>query len=128
MPGKITKFLIELVVPLSIILTIIGLFVLFMGIIWNWFKDIELGFYTDLIKDLKGWNMYLLFIGFIIMLFGVYYLYKYLKNRKYITESLETNKRSELLKKHNKLKSTVKHMPSKYQKMLKEKEDELKLK
>ena len=74
------------------------------------------------------WSFYILAFGFIVFVIGVYYLYVYLKNRKFILKELETNKRSELTKRHAELKTTVKHMPSKYQKMLKEKERELRLK
>lgn len=128
MAGKIKDFLREFQLILSIILTIIGIFVFFMGVIWHWFQEIELGFYTSLIHDLGGWNTYLLIVGFIILMFGAWYLYSFFKNRKFLLEEIETNKRSELLKKHAELKITVKHLPSKYQKMLKEKEEELKIK
>jgi hypothetical protein len=79
-------------------------------------------------EEILEWSGYLLIIGFIILLTGIYYLYTYLKDRKFILEELETNKRSEILKKHIELKKAVKHMPSKYKKMLKEKEEEFKIK
>ena len=44
MAGKISGFLGEYVLGLSIITTIIGLFLLFMGIIWYWFKRPETRF------------------------------------------------------------------------------------
>ena len=78
-------------------------------------------------EDILNWWLYFLIIGFIIFATGVWYLYSYLKNRKFILEELETNKRSELIKRHTELKNTVRHMPSKYQKMLKAKEEELKI-
>ena len=80
------------------------------------------------IKNLGDWNFYLVIIGLIVFAFGAYYLYIYLKNRKFVLEELQTNKRSELLKKHVELKDTVRHLPSKYRKMLKEKETELRIK
>ena len=43
-------------------------------------------------------------------------------------EELRTNKRSEIIKMHAELKSVVKHLPSKYRKMLKDKEKELSIK
>jgi hypothetical protein len=43
-------------------------------------------------------------------------------------DELATNKRSELLKMHSELKQTAKKLPSKYKKMLKEKEEEFKIK
>jgi len=125
---KISGFFREYVFIFSIILTIVGVFVFFMGVIWSWVREIELGFYSNLINDLEEWNTYLLFIGFIVLIAGAWYLYSYLKNKRFILEELDTNKRSEFIKKHSELKNTVKHMPKKYQKMLKDKEKELKVK
>jgi len=102
MAGKISNFFRETQFVFSIILTIIGFIVLYIGII-----------------------PYL--IGFIAFIAGVWYLYSFLKNKKFVLDELKTNKRSELLKRHAELKSTVKYLPSKYQKMLKDKEKELKI-
>jgi hypothetical protein len=44
-----------------------------------------------------------------------------------VLEELNTNKRSEFLKKHVEIKQKIKNLPSKYQKMLKEKEEELQI-
>ena len=82
----------------------------------------------DFIRNLGDWNFYILIVGFIFLGAGIYYLYTYLKNKKFILDEIKTNKRSELLKKHAELKNTVRHMPSKYHKMLKDKEKELKIK
>ena len=120
------NFFRELAFPFYIILTILGLIILFIGSTGIWFSDIPEET-LNLTEDILEWSPYFLIIGFIIFLTGIWYLYSYLKNRKFILEELETNKRSELLKKHAELKNTVKHMPSKYQKMLKEKEEELKI-
>ena len=125
---KITGLLKEYVFGLSIINMIIGLFLLFMGIIFYWISDIELGFYTDIIKKLDQWNAFILIGGLIIFGIGLYYLYSYQTNRAFVLEEIKTNKRSEFLKKHKELKGTVKHLPSKYQKMVKDKEKELKIK
>ena len=125
---KITVMLKEYVFGLSIISMIIGLFLLFMGIIFYWISDIELGFYTDIIKKLDQWNAFILVGGLIIFGIGLYYLYSYQTNRAFVLEEIKTNKRSEFLKKHKELKGTVKHLPSKYQKMVKDKEKELKIK
>lgn len=124
MSGKIASFFREYVLIFSIILTIIGCIVFFIGATGIWFKIDVLLF----LREPNDWSMYLLIIGFIIIGIGVYYLYSYLVNRKFVIEELETNKRSEFLKKHNEVKQKVKHLPSKYNKMLKEKEDELKIK
>ncbi len=125
---KITGLLKEYVFGLSIISMIIGLFLLFMGIIFYWISDIELGFYTDIIKKLDQWNAFILVGGLIIFGIGLYYLYSYQTNRAFVLEEVKTNKRSEFLKKHKEVKGTVKHLPSKYQKMIKDKEKELKIK
>lgn len=128
MAGKITGFLREYVFGLSVIVMIIGFVLLLMGVIWYGFRDLQLGFYTDTIQNLKDWNAYLLVIGLIIFGIGVWYIYSYFKNRKFVLEELKTNKRSEFLKRHSELKDTVRYLPSKYKKMLKEKEDELRIK
>jgi hypothetical protein len=126
MSGRITSFFRELILPFSIILTILGIIVLFIGITGNWAQDLAKDVF-NFSDDILTWWLYFLIIGFIIFAAGVWYLYTYLKNRKFIMGELETNKRSELIKKHAELKNTVKHMPSKYQKMLKAKEEELKI-
>lgn len=126
MARKITNFFREFVLAFSIILTILGIIVIFIGATAIWFKDIPEDL-LNLSKDFLFWKEYLLIIGFIIFAAGIWYLYSYLKNRKFILEEIKTNKRSELLKKHGELKNTVRHMPSKYQRMLKSKEEELKI-
>jgi len=128
MAGKITRFLREYVFGLSIIVMIVGFVLLLMGVIRYWFGDLQLGFYTDAIRNLEDWNAYLLIIGLIIFGIGVWYLYSYFKNRKFVLEEFKTNKRSELLKRHSELKDTVRYLPSKYKKMVAEKEKELRIK
>lgn len=126
MAGKITNFFKELVLPFSVLLTIVGLIVLIIGITANWDYNFAKNMF-NFSDDVLSWWLYFLILGFIIFAAGVWYLYSFLKNRKFILDELKTNKRSELIKKHAELKSTVKHMPSKYQKMLKSKEEELKI-
>ena len=128
MAGRISGFLGEYVLGLSIITTIIGIKLLLMGIIWYWFKSLKLGFYTDTIAKLADWNAYLFIAGFVILIAGVWYLYSYIKHRKFVLKEIKTNKRSELLKKHGELEDTVKHLPSKYKKMVDEKAEELRVK
>ena len=125
MAGKISNFLREYVLIFSIILTFIGLITFIMGVLWIWFRD---SINVDFINNLREWNTYLLFVGFIILITGVYYLYTFLKNKKFILEEIETNKRSEFLKKHAELKLVVKKMPKKYRTILRDKEKELKVK
>jgi len=125
---KITALLREYVLGLSIITIIIGLFLLLMGIIYYWFKDVKLGFYTDIIMDLGEWNAFILIAGLIILGIGIYYFYSYYTQRKFVVEEIQTNKRSEFLKRHKEVKVKVKHLPSKYQELVKNKEKELKIK
>jgi hypothetical protein len=130
MAGKITRFLREYVTVFSIIITVIGLFLLFMGISWYWIKSIITSttspFYF--IYTLQEWNAFILVAGLIILGIGIYYLYSFLNKRKFVMDELRTDKRSEILKKRTKLESTVKHLPSKYQRKLTEKVDELNIK
>ena len=129
MVSRIGKFIREFIFILSIIIIIIGFFLISMGVLWFGLTDILIGNETlRIIYDLGEWNAYILVIGLIILGFGIYYLYNYLKNRKFALDELKTDKRSEFIKKHNELKNTIKHLPSKYQKMLKDKENQLNIK
>lgn len=127
MSGKITSFLREYVLIFSIILTIVGCIVLVLGITGMWFPDIPKNI-LDFSEEDLNWSLYILIIGFIILIVGVYYLYSFFMTRKFVVKELETNKRSEFLKKHIEVKQKVKHLPSKYQKMLMDKEEELQIK
>ncbi len=123
MAGKITGFFREFVLLFSIILTILGFFILFIGI--TGILDNHPMNFLNLSNEILKWGLYFLIIGFIIFGTGIWYLYTFYNNRKFILEEINTNKRSELIKKHAELKSVVKHMPSKYREMLKDKEQEL---
>jgi hypothetical protein len=123
MAGKISNFFRETQFVFSIILTIIGFIVLYIGIIPYLNEELSI-----LPEEYSEWGFYLLVIGFIAFIAGVWYLYSFLKNKKFVLDELKTNKRSELLNRHAELKSTVRYLPSKYQKMLKDKEKELKIK
>jgi len=127
MAGRISGFLREHVLFFSIILTIIGVVLLFIGTTGIWFQDISKNF-LNFSDDILKWSLYFLIIGFIVFVAGVYYLYSFLKNRKFMLNELKTNKRSEFIKKHAELKNTSRHLPSKYQKMLEEKEIEFNIK
>ena len=132
MRKKLVRFLREYVFGLSIIAIIVGIIILMMGVIWYFLREgeetvIQLGFYTDVILKLGDWNAYLLVIGLIIFGFGLYYLYHYHKLKNFLLEEIQTNKRSELQKRHAELKETAKHLPIKYKKMLAGKEEELRL-
>lgn len=127
MSGRIIGFLREYILALSILTIIPGAIFIFMGVVYLFFINITepVNSLLHFIKDPIGiWNDYILIAGLIILGIGVYYLYSYLTKRKYVLDELKTDKRSEILKKRNKLESTVKKLPSKYQKMLSEKEEE----
>ncbi len=127
MSGRIVGFLREYVLVLSILILIPAALFIFMGVVYLFFIGIAEPVTSPIhfIKDPVGiWNDYILVAGLIILGIGVYYLYSYRTKRKYVLEELKTDKRSEILKKRTKMESTVKHLPSKYQKMLSDKEEE----
>jgi polyferredoxin len=129
MAGRIVGFLREFILGLSILITLIGLFFIFMGIMYYGFRNVITPATSPLhfIYQPFGngeYNAYILVVGLIIFGVGVYYLYSYLSKRKFVLDELRTDKRSEILKKRNKLESTVKVLPKKYQQMLTEKENE----
>ncbi|MBN1861843.1 MAG: hypothetical protein JW840_10345 [Candidatus Thermoplasmatota archaeon] len=130
MSGRIVRFLREYVLALSIILIIPGIVFIFMGVIFLFFNSaIEPAdslFYFIYVVGV--WNDYILVAGLIIFGIGVYYLYSYFTKRKFVLNELQTDKRSEILKMRSKLETTVKHLPSKYQRMLSEKEEEFNIK
>ena len=127
MSGKITGFFREYIFGLSIVAMIVGLIVLFIGVLGIWFGDIAKDL-LNLTDDAIAWGLYVLIIGLIVFGTGIYYLYGFIVKKKFVLEELQTNKRSELLKRHSELKESVRHLPSKYKEMLKEKEKELRIK
>ena len=126
MSGKITGFFREFIMVFSIILTVLGIFILFIGI--TGFLEGHPMNFLNLSEEFFNWSLYLLIIGFILLITGLWYLYSFFSNRKFIIDELKTNKRSEFLKMHSEIKSTAKHLPKKYKKMVKDKEQELKIK
>jgi amino acid transporter len=127
MSGRIIGFLREYILGLSILTIIPGVVFIFMGVVYLFFISIAepTNSLLHFIKDPLGvWNDYILVAGLIIFGIGVYYLYSYMNKRKFLLDELKTDKRSEILKKRSKLEATVKHLPSKYQRMLSEKEEE----
>jgi hypothetical protein len=127
MSGKITGFFREYVFGLSIVAMIVGLIVLFIGVLGMWFGDVAKDL-LNLTDDAIAWGLYVLIIGLIVFGTGIYYLYGFIVKKKFVLEELQTNKRSELFKRHSELKESVRHLPSKYKEMLKEKEKELRIK
>ena len=125
--GKITNFLREIVYPSSIILTIIGVIILVMELLYYGFATFTRQSLPS-IYNLGWWNAYILVLGLIVFGIGFYYLYSYLKKSRFVKKELKTNKRSEIQGKRNELHRTVKHLPKKYMKMLEDKENELNIK
>lgn len=125
--GKITNFLREIIYPSSIILTIIGIIILILELIFyaHWLATEPA---LKFLYDLGAWNAYVLVVGLIVFGIGVYYLWSYLSKSRFVKKELKTNKRSEIQIKHAELRRTVKQLPKKYQRMLQEKEDELNIK
>ena len=130
MSGRIVRFLQEYVLALSILLIIPGIVFIFMGVMFLFFNNT--GESADslfhFVYALGIWNDYILIAGLIIFGIGVYYIYSYFTKRKFVLNELQTDKRSEILKMRNKLETTVKHLPSKYQRMLSEKKEEFNIK
>jgi hypothetical protein len=128
MAGRIVGFLREYVLGLSILIVIPGLLFIFMGVMYLFFINTikpTNSLLHFIYQPVGIWNDYLLVVGLIIFGIGAYYLYSYFTKRKFVLDELKTDKRSEILKMRNKLELTVKHLPSKYQQMLSEKEEEL---
>jgi len=126
MMGKINEFFREYVYVLSIITIIIGIPITIFG---------ALGILTTILQDSIGisstivdWSPYFLGLGIVILLTGVFYLYSFQKNKRFFIDELETNKRSEFVKKHQEIKNAVRYLPKKYQKILHDKEKEFKIK
>jgi hypothetical protein len=126
MSGRIIGFLREYILGLSILTIIPGVVFIFMGVVYVFFNKIAepTNSLLHFIYVIDVWNDYILVAGLIIFGIGVYYLYSYLNKRKFVLDELKTDKRSEILKKRSKLEATVKLLPSRYQRMLSEKEEE----
>jgi len=124
MAGIITRFIREYIIIISIIIFILGWILFILGVLWAFFIETV---QDTIMNDLGYTNYYVLVAGLILWALGAYYLFSFHKKRKFILEEIQTSKRSEFLKKHKKLKNTVKYLPTKYQQMVKEKEKELKI-
>lgn len=122
--GKIWK---EYIFGLSIVMLVVGLIVLVFGILGMWFDDVLI-VNLAMNQDVLSWSLYILIIGVVLTLAGVFYLFDFLKNKRFLLEEIETNKRSEFMKNHIELKKAARHLPSKYQEMVSKKEKELRVK
>ena len=127
MANKIGKIWKEYIFGFSIVMLIIGVIVLVFGILGMWFNDILISNFS-MNQELISWSLYILIIGVILTLAGVFYLYDFLKNKRFLLEEIETHKRSEFMKNHVELRNAARHLPSKYQEMLSKKEKELRIK
>jgi len=110
----------EYIMGISILLAVIGIIVTIIGAMCTF----EMGFFSN---DIEIWGFYILIIGVIILLSGIYYFYDYISNKRFFTDEINTNKRSEFVKRHQDLKNAVKHLPSKYRAILQDKEKEFKI-
>jgi hypothetical protein len=124
--GKITNILQEYIFGLSIISIIVGLTLLILSVLGLQNNTLS-GILTFFI-DLGLWNAYILVFSLIVLAFGIYYQYTFQQNKRFVLKELDTNKRSELCKRHKELRRRAKQLPSKYQKLLKDKEEELNIK
>ncbi len=118
----------ELRLPVTILMLIVGLILLLTGIIWIWFPRISAGLLSELANSLANWNYYGLVAGIILLIFGIWYLYDFIKKRKTLLEKMKTDRRSEFVKRRKELEKIAKSLPRKYEKMLLEKMEELKIK
>lgn len=118
----------ELRLPVTILMLIVGLILLLTGIIWIWFPRISAGLLSELANSLANWNYYGLVVGIILLISGIWYLYDFIKKRKTLLEKMKTDRRSEFVKRRKELEKIVKSLPRKYEKMLLEKMEELKIK
>jgi hypothetical protein len=126
MVGRINQFIREYIYFISIIVTIIGVGVLIIGLLGMFTRIlIDSNIFTE---DIANWSLYILIIGFILLLTGLYYFYSFITKKRFVLRELTTNKRSEFVKKHHEVQNAVKFLPRKYHKLLIEKEKELKIK
>ncbi|MCD6410964.1 MAG: DUF3198 domain-containing protein [Thermoplasmata archaeon] len=118
----------ELRLPVTILMLVVGLILLLTGIIWIWFPRISAGFLSELANSLANWNYYALVAGIILLISGIWYLCDFIKKRKTLLEKMKTDRRSEFVKRRKELEKIAKSLPRKYEKMLLEKMEELKIK
>ena len=125
--GKISELLREYIFGLSIVLIIIGAIIFIFGTIGILKQEI-LQDTMNLGPSILDWSPYIFGLGAIILIAGIYYLYAYEKNKRFLLTEIETNKRSEFVKRHAELKKAARNLPKKYQDVLHEKEKEFKIK
>ena len=126
MSGKIGNIIREYVFGLSILGTIVGLIVLIFGLAMTF--NIDLLTSAIGLSKVLNWGLYVVIVGFIFLLAGIWYLYTFIKDKRFLMEEIQTNKRSEFMKRHGELQDAARRLPSKYRQMLSEKETSLKIK
>ena len=126
MKAKVIGILREYIFGLSLITSIVGLIILIISLLGLFYENVEE--LLNISESMLNWFLYLLIIGLIIFGIGLYYIYVFITSRNFVLKEIDTKKRSEFIKKHNDVKNSVRNLPSKYKKMLKEKEDELNIK
>lgn len=128
MSRKIGKILQEYIFILSVICTIIGILLLGYGIPGTLISFEMIDDILHIQQEIIAWSPYILIVGIIIFLVGIWYLWLYLKNKKFLLKELKTTKRSEFIKLQPELEEASHYLPLKYRKMLSEKEASMKRK
>ncbi len=128
MGRKIGKILQEYIFGLSIVCSIVGVLALAYGLLGTLKVFYNIDNYLSIPKEILDWTPYVLIVGFIFFIVGVWYLWVYLKNKRFLLKELEKNKRSEFIKLQPELEDAANHLPSRYQKLLTEKEESMRLK
>lgn len=127
MSRKIGNIIQEYIFGLSIFCSIIGILALVYSVLGMWMPNVLIN-NLGISQDVLNWSLYVLIGGFIVFIAGIWYLWVFIKNKRFLLKELETNKRSEFMKLQSELQEAVRHLPSKYKKLLSEKEESLKIK
>lgn len=127
MSRKIGNIIQEYIFGLSIFCSIIGILALVYSVLGMWMPNVLIN-NLGISQDVLNWSLYVLMGGFIVFIAGIWYLWVFIKNKRFLLKELETNKRSEFMKLQSELQEAVRHLPSKYKKLLSEKEESLKIK
>lgn len=125
---KIGKIFQEYIFAWSILIIVLGSIMLLIGVNGIWFSNVEVMMFSTVIQSLDGYVAYVFAAGVVVALIGLWYLYDFLRKRKRLLEGLEIQKRSVFQKKHSEFEEISKKLPSKYKKMLEEKEKSLRIK
>ena len=124
---KIGRILREITLGLSIFLAILGIIVLILGLLGTWWKQLLIDA-LGLSEDILVWSPYIMILGFIVFALGIWYIYSYINNKRLVREGLQTNKRSEFVKKHIEIKKAAKRLPSRFMQQVEEKEKQFRIK